>query len=473
MPPFTGRHFLCAVLRQKQLNHFNDQAYFCLVQVKSLPINEFLLASNGHLLLDVRSPAEYAHAHLPGAVNLPLFSNDERKVVGTAYKQGSRQQAIKIGLDYFGPKMRSMVEEVEVLVQSSKSKVQSQKFKVHSPTIASETVGSQEFIDHDNEAAKSIKDAADFELLTLNSELKYGSLVPATKSVFLYCWRGGMRSGGVAWLLNLYGFNVTVLTGGYKSFRRRCLEVLQQPCELKILGGYTGSGKTKVLTELKNRGEKTIDLEAIARHKGSAFGRVGDGVQPSQEMFENLLSCQLLTLREEEEKETGSGQNAIGNGQFTTHNSPLTPPASAEAMAGKHHAPIWVEDESQRIGQVNIPNTFWNNMRQSPVSFLDIPFEERLEYITTEYGNIDPAILIEATQRITKRLGGVETKNTIAFIEAGNVREAFRILLRYYDKLYHKALLNRQKLPTLLQKIECPTVTAANANALLKQYHTV
>ncbi|MES2882338.1 MAG: tRNA 2-selenouridine(34) synthase MnmH [Bacteroidota bacterium] len=408
-----------------------------------------MLASNGNLILDVRSPAEYAHAHLPGALNLPLFSNEERKVVGTAYKQESRQQAIKIGLDYFGPKMRQMVEEVErLLAQNHGVEVQGEK-----STIETDSANDAINTTNQNIAAKSkTNDAADFvprlQDSTLNVELKYG-LLSTINSVFVYCWRGGMRSGGVAWLLNLYGFNVTVLTGGYKSFRRRCLEVLQQPYKLKILGGYTGSGKTKVLTELRNRGEKTIDLEAIARHKGSAFGRIGDGVQPSQEMFENLLSQQLEKLNPGQQLSIGESISAIDN------------------------STIWIEDESQRIGQVNIPNAFWNNMRRSPVCFLDIPFEERLDYITTEYGNIDPATLSEATQRITKRLGGVETKSAIAFIEEGNVREAFRILLRYYDKLYQKGLLNRQNLPTLLHKIECPTVTAANANALLKQYQTV
>ena len=171
-------------------------------------IEEFLQGCQKAILLDVRSPGEYNHAHIPGAINLPLFTDEERKVVGTTYKQNSRQAAIKIGLDYFGPKMRGMVEEVERLVQSRK--------------VATE------------------KETADPELSTDNS-------------VFVYCWRGGMRSGAVAWLLNLYGFNVTVLAGGYKTYRNHVLKSFEQPYNFKILGGYTGSGKTEILQQLKKK----------------------------------------------------------------------------------------------------------------------------------------------------------------------------------------------------------------------------
>jgi tRNA 2-selenouridine synthase len=206
--------------------------------IARLPISAFLEASANSLMLDVRSPGEYQHAHLPGAVSLPLFTNEERKVVGTAYKQVSREKAIKYGLDFFGPKMRAMVEEVERLL---KQKTKDQK----------------------------------------------------SETVYLYCWRGGMRSGAVAWLLDLYGFNVMVLAGGYKAFRNWVLEQLEHPYPLQVLGGYTGSGKTALLQELKNKGEAIIDLEQLANHKGSAFGKVDDGKQPTQELFENRLAIEL------------------------------------------------------------------------------------------------------------------------------------------------------------------------------------
>ncbi|MBD0350061.1 MAG: hypothetical protein ICV65_02785, partial [Flavisolibacter sp.] len=155
--------------------------------IERLDISDFLSLAENAFLLDVRSPAEYNHAHIPGAISLPLFTNEERSIVGTAYKQQSREQAIKIGLDFFGPKIRCMVEEVEELVKSRESGVKSLDSKI-----------------------------SDSELRSRNS-------------VLLYCWRGGMRSGAVAWLLNLYGFNVKVLTGGYKSFRRWVLESFTYP----------------------------------------------------------------------------------------------------------------------------------------------------------------------------------------------------------------------------------------------------
>jgi tRNA 2-selenouridine synthase len=134
---------------------------------------------------------------------------------------------------------------------------------------------------------------------------------------------------------------------------------------------------------------------------------------------------------------------------------------------------IWLEDESQRIGNLNIPMHLWENMRTAPVYFLDIPFEQRLEYLIEDYGRGDIQKLMDATLRITKRLGGLETKNTIAYLEEGNIREAFRILLQYYDKLYFKSLHNRQDVKALLNKIPCEKVTNANAQALLNQYQTL
>jgi tRNA 2-selenouridine synthase len=364
------------------------------VQTNRVHINEFLNAIKGQLILDVRSPAEYEHAHIPGAVSFPLFNNEERAVVGTAYKQESREKAIKIGLDYFGPKMRPMVEKVESLLSDMQGKPPSGSF-----------TGQQ---------------------------------------IFVYCWRGGMRSGAVSWLLNLYGFKVTTLAGGYKAFRNYVLKTFTRPYRFSILGGFTGSGKTMLLQELKSQGQLVIDLEGLACHKGSAFGSIHMPPQPTQEMFENKLAMELLEML----GETGQDEHFL-------------------------YPTIWLEDESQRIGNLNIPMHLWENMRTAPVYFLDIPFEQRLEYLIEDYGRGDIQKLMDATLRITKRLGGLETKNTIAYLEEGNIREAFRILLQYYDKLYFKSLHNRQDVKALLNKITCEKVTNTNAQALLNQYQTL
>jgi len=355
-----------------------------------LHITDFLQHSTGHLTIDVRSPKEYEHAHLPGAVNVPIFDNEERSIIGTLYKQQSRELAIKKGLELFGPKMRGIVEQVESFVHSRKS-----------------------------------ADSSNSELSTQNP-------------LFIYCWRGGMRSGAMAWLLQLYGFKVHLLAGGYKSYRRWALEQLALPHQLKILGGFTGSGKTEVLKQLAADGACVIDLEALACHKGSAFGNMERQQQPSQEMFENLLANALFHY-------------------YSKVDKPY----------------IWVEDESQRIGHINIPQTFWQTMRRSPVFFLDVPFEERLSHLVQEYGCYPKEALAQGVHRIAKRLGGLETKNALQHLEAGDITACFTVLLKYYDKLYQKGLHNRTDLSSLLTKINCLAVARSNSTLLLTPYSTV
>lgn len=381
---------------------------FVTVAIQRLTIKEFLQASKNHVLLDVRSPGEYNHAHIPSAINFPLFTDEERKIVGTTYQQKSREDAIKTGLDFFAPKMRKMVEDAEKRVSNWQL-----------------AIGNED---------------ANCRLQTANP-------------VFIYCWRGGMRSAAIAWLLDLYGFKVHTLNRGYKAFRNHVLQTFKQPFQFKIVGGYTGSGKTEVLNELEKRGEAIIDLEKIASHKGSAFGSFKMPPQPSQEMFENLLACELL------KKSMVNGQWSIeGSNNLDTH-SPFT----------IHHSPIWLEDESQRIGNLNLPNALWDAMRRSPIVFLEIPFEERLNHIVEEYGECENDKLIDSTKRISQRLGGLDTKNTIEFLEKGKIKEAFRILLHYYDKRYSKGLHNRGNISSLLTKINCETVTPNNALLLTKQ----
>lgn len=372
--------------------------------IEKINIEYFLELSKHYIVIDVRSPSEYNHAHIPGAYSLPLFTDEERAIVGTAYKQESREVAIKHGLDFFGPKMKKMVEEVESLVQKQQSESQDPKFKTLHP-----------------------------------------------KNICIYCWRGGMRSGAVSWLLDVYGFKVHTLIGGYKKFRSRVLETFKLPFDLKILGGYTGSGKTEVIKELGKAGEHVIDLEDIANHKGSAFGNIGLQAQPTQEMFENVLSIRLRTLRYE------SGNNG--------------PNSNPQLIID--HSPIWLEDESQRIGLINLPNDLWQTMRRSTLYFLDIPFEERLSHIVEEYGCLDKEKMIEAIMRIKERLGGLEAKRAIEFLNEDNTIESFRILLKYYDKWYTKGLHNRENIISLLQIVKCSSVTPENAKKLVQQpvYH--
>ncbi|MCW3122821.1 MAG: mnmH [Flavipsychrobacter sp.] len=350
--------------------------------IQSVNIDEFLSLAKQHTVLDVRSPGEYAHAHIRDAYNVPLFSDEERKMVGTAYKQQSREDAIKIGLDYYGPKMRQIVEQAETIIAETKFQIPNSK--------------------------------------------------PQTpKTVLLHCWRGGMRSQAIAWLLDLYGFRVYVLKGGYKAYRNRILAQFELTCPLHIVGGYSGSGKTQVLHRLKASGYATIDLEAIAQHKGSAFGALGHA-QPTQEMFENLLGQEL-------------------------HDTAAMHPGKA----------IWIEDESRRIGQVNLPDAFWNTLLSAPVYFLDVPFEERLGFITAEYKSGKKPDLVNGIMRIQKRLGGLNTKNAINYLLEDNYTECFRILLHYYDKYYSIGLYDRKKIDEHLHSIPCSTVNATTNSAQL------
>jgi tRNA 2-selenouridine synthase len=367
---------------------------------EKIHIEQFLELAKQYPVLDVRSPGEYKHAQIPGAYSLPLFTDDERKIVGTTYKQQSREQAIKIGLDFFGPKMRKMVEEVESLVVNHKSGMNS-------------VVENSPLTTHDS------------------------------RLVLIHCWRGGMRSGAVSWLLDMYGFKVYTLVGGYKKFRNYVLDTFKLPFELKILGGYTGSGKTELLKTLKEKGEPVIDLEGLASHKGSAFGNIGLPEQPGQEMFENLLGCELRVA------------GCQGKSPTQTTDTPhLT-------------TVIWVEDESQRIGRVNIPHDLWKTMRQSPVYFLDIPFEERLSHIVRQYGQLDLEKVEDAINRISQKLGNLNAKTAILLLKEGKTTESFDILLKYYDRLYFKSLHNRDGINSLLQTVECKSVIPENANQLL------
>jgi tRNA 2-selenouridine synthase len=251
-----------------------------------------------------------------------------------------------------------------------------------------------------------------------------------------------MRSATIAWLLDLYGFKVYTLAGGYKKYRNWITEAFSLPFHFTILGGYTGSGKTYVLDELEKKGAAVVNLEKLANHKGSAFGNIGMPAQPSQEMFENLLGEKLRALSCELRANSAS--------------SVLTP----DSRLPTSNYSIWLEDESQRIGLVNIPQPLWDNMRQSPICFLDIPFEERLKHITEEYGKLDKQRMADAIVRIQKRLGGLETKLALQHLEAGEIEPCFRILLRYYDKWYSKGLNNRDQLPSLLTRISCSKVNA-------------
>lgn len=311
--------------------------------IPALPPTEFLAALPGRVLLDVRSPGEYAQGHIPGAHNFPLFSDAERAVVGTLYKQIGKEAAVIKGLELVGPKLADFVRQ----------------------------------------AAK---------------------LAP-TRRLAVHCWRGGQRSGSMAMLLRAAGFEVCTLAGGYKSYRQLVLDSFHQIAfPFRVLGGRTGSGKSKVLRALRQLGAPVLDLEALAHHKGSSFGAIGEEPQPTVEQFENTLHQALQTFE--------PGQ------------------------------PVWVENESRSIGRVYIPEGVWKHMKSGVLVNIEIPLEARLQNLLDDYADCDTTILREAFERIGKRLGGQSLKEALEALEAGDLRTAAAIALRYYDKTYQHCLDN-------------------------------
>jgi tRNA 2-selenouridine synthase len=211
----------------------------------------------------------------------------------------------------------------------------------------------------------------------------------------------------MAWLFEAGDLKPVLLDGGYKSYRNHILDQLAIKRKTLVLGGMTGSGKTEILKILGQRGEQIVDLEMIASHRGSAFGALGQGNQPTTEHFANLLFEWWRDL------------------DFTTT--------------------IWLEDESRNIGSVFLPELFWNNMQSSPVVAIISSIETRLPRLVRDYSLFPAEDLIESVRRISKRLGGDRTTDAVKAIETGDFARAAEITLTYYDKAYLFSLHRRDK----------------------------
>ncbi len=309
----------------------------------SLTIEDFLQATGP--ILDVRGPSEHGHGHIPGAVSFPIFSDEERAQVGICYKESGQDAAVELGFDIVGPKCGDFVRAAKALAPD-------RHLRVH-------------------------------------------------------CWRGGMRSGSMGWMLEMAGFNVKTLEGGYKAYRRWVRQVLKEPTPLIVLGGMTGTSKTQILHELAALGEPVLDLEALANHRGSSYGALMLPPQPSTEHYENLIAEQCVLL--------GTDR------------------------------PIWVEAESRRVGTCRIPDEFFLQMEAAPTLEVLRSLEERLDLLVEIYGEADPQQLIKATERIRKRLGGQRTQTAVAAIYQGDLRTACSIILDYYDRTYRYDLERRNQ----------------------------
>ena len=315
-----------------------------------LDIADFLPKSQEGVLLDVRSPAEYASGHIPWAVSFPLFDDAERAEIGTIYKQQGNELAVKRGLEIVGPKMATMFEQAKLLSGGN--------------------------------------------------------------TLYVHCWRGGMRSGSVAEFLHMMGLSVVTLVGGYKAYRKEVVNTFLKPWRYAVVGGKTGSGKTAVLHQLRQMGEQVIDLEKLARHKGSAFGAIGEGPQPSSEQFSNELH--LIFSRMDLAKT------------------------------------VWIEDESIMIGKVHVPSEVFLAYRKAPLYVLEVDEAARMKQLLSDYGKADVALIIECFRRIERRLGGQHLQRALDFVENGQAEEAIKVALQYYDRAYEHDLERRTGMPIIL-----------------------
>ncbi|AIQ96909.1 tRNA 2-selenouridine(34) synthase MnmH [Prochlorococcus sp. MIT 0801] len=204
----------------------------------SFPVTDFRNLTSP--IIDVRSPSEFWQGHWPGAVNIPLFSDSEREIIGKSYKKESRLKAIFNGLTITIPNTKKLLEIIHHITTKKEGR---------------------------------------------------------NKSLRIYCWRGGMRSSAFAWLARTKGFRTYLLKGGYKNYRKWVLNQFENDLPIRLLGGKTGTGKTDILNYINEENIHVIDLEGIANHRGSSFGSLGMRAQPTTQQFENILAESIYNFQ--------------------------------------------------------------------------------------------------------------------------------------------------------------------------------
>lgn len=303
--------------------------------VKRINASE-VLGRRDRWIIDVRSPGEFAAGHIPHSISLPLFTDEERAAVGTLYKKEGQHAAIELGLEFVGPKLSTFLRSAREWAQE--------------------------------------------------------------KPLTVMCWRGGKRSASMAWLLQTGGLDVQVVEGGYKAFRQAGMDLLGRIRELRLLVGNTGSGKTLILQEMEKLGAQFIDLEGLAHHRGSAFGHLGMGEQPTTEQFQNELF------------------DVVGRMDLDQ--------------------PIWVEGESITIGKCVVPNPLWDLMVEGDYWVVERSREERVQQIMSDYGGSATEDLLGSLQRVSRKMGPQHAKNAGELIVAGDLPSAIHLFLDYYDRFY-------------------------------------
>ncbi|MGC2166095.1 MAG: tRNA 2-selenouridine(34) synthase MnmH [Gallionella sp.] len=297
-------------------------------------------------IIDVRTPAEYREDRIPGAINCPVLSDEERVTVGTLYKQVSPFEARKVGAALIA---RNIAEHLQT------------KFHAH----------------------------------------------PKTWRPLIYCWRGGQRSGAMSIILAQVGWAAHKLEGGYKTYRRDVLdklEALPKNFTFKVVCGPTGSAKSRLLAELSLAGKQVLDLEALAKHRGSVLGRLPHQPQPSQKWFDGILLQAMQILD----------------------------PAQ----------PVFVEAESSKIGLITLPAELISAMHQSPCLLLDTPIEVRVNGLMQDYRHYieNPELLIEHIRSLHRFHGSARLEHWNALIRDQSFPTFVAELLElHYDPSYFRA----------------------------------
>lgn len=324
-------------------------------------------------VIDVRSPSEFAEDHLPGAINLPVLDDAERARVGTVYVRESKFLARRIG------------------------------------------------------AALVARNAARHLEAALADR-------PADYRPLVYCWRGGQRSGSFALILGQIGWQVGVLEGGWKSWRRLVQGALYEapfPAPIRVLDGNTGTAKTDILARVARLGGQVIDLEGLARHRGSLFGLVPGEAQPGQKGFESALAAAMARLDPKR--------------------------------------PVLVEAESNRIGQLRLPPMLWAAMQAAPRLEIVAPLAARAGWLVGAYGDIhgDPGVLAERIAALAPYQPRVVIAEWQGLAQAGAHAElAARLMAEHYDPRYARTRLRQAGTAEVL---ETDTLDDAGREALARR----
>ena len=313
------------------------------------------------LLIDVRSPSEYYKGHMPNSINIPLFDNEERSIVGTSYKNKGREKAVLEGLKIIDKKLDTLLNNFFDCINSYKQK-----------------------------------------------KLEFGM---NEQTIRIYCARGGMRSQSISWLLEKFKYKTLSLKGGYKQYRKWTISNFAKQWNIIVIGGKTGTGKTKLIKLLEKYSYQSIDLEGYASHRGSTFGGLGMRAQPSNEHFENIISEKLNTFNKQ---------------QY-----------------------IFVEAESANIGACKIPHDFFKQMKESPRIEIIRSESNRLNELINTYSKFSMEDLQESVLRIKKRLGPQRTKIAIDSIKEKRWDLVCKAVLDYYDKCYEYEKVGKNNIKLL------------------------